>query len=199
MGRAQELQGTYTSDVETPHPDQRNLSGDQNRRSWIIRTRWNTSFSAFQDVVRKLPEGTLLTPVSMPWQTYSTLLSDTEVEEMKNNPIVLSMEIDQGQTIEFPQELEAAVKKEFHEILRAVVGAHSSGISPQARKLISDHMKNGTGQYPWEKISEIDLDVIHSEIALKAGYGGYLNRMWKENWYRTRNSTITYLLAAIRA
>lgn len=103
---------------------------------------------------------------------------------MKNNPIVLNVEIDQGgQTIEFQQELEAAVKTEFHEILRAVAGARSSGISLQARKLISD--ERGTGQFPWENISEIDLDMIHSEIALKAGYGGHLNRLWSENWYRT--------------
>ena len=117
---------------------------------------------------------------------------------MKNNQIVLNVEIDQGgQTFDLQQELEAGVKREFCEILKAVVGDHSSGISPQARKLISGHLEKGTGQFLWEGISEIDLDMVHSEIALKAGYGGYLNWLWKDNWYRTRNSTITHLLSGI--
>ena len=133
---------------------------------------------------------------------YSTLLSHAEVEEVKKNQIVLDVEKDRGDlTIEnFQLELEAAaekMKKEFRDILKAVVGDLSSGISPQTRKSISDHMKEGTGQFPWVNISEIDLDVIHSEIARKAGYVGELNRMWKNNWHRTRNSTITYLLSEI--
>src|SRR6266480_3219868 len=136
MHRAQEAQLiTASSYIETP-------SGDQNRRFWIIRTRWNTPFSAFQDIVQKLPAGgTLLTPESIPWQTYSALLSDAEVEEMENNPIVLNMKIDQGgQTIDLQQELEYGVKRELREILKAVAGADSSGISQQARKIISGHM-----------------------------------------------------------
>jgi len=129
---------------------------------------------------------------------YITLLSDAEVEEVKNNPVVLNVEISQGsQTIDLQQELEAAVKREFREILKAVVGTHSSGISRRARDLISGHMEKGTGQFRWESIAEIDLDTVHSEIALRAGYGGYLNWLWKNNWYRTRNSIITYLLSGI--
>jgi len=193
MHRAQEAQLIAASGyIETP-------SGDQNRRFWIIRTRWNTPFSVFQDIVQKLPaDGTLLTPESIPWQTYSALLSDAEVEEMKNNPIVLNMKIDQGgQTIDLQQELEYGVKRELREILKAVAGADSSGISQQARKIISGYMEKGTGQFPWESISEIDLDMVHSEIAIKAGNEGYLNWLWKDNWYRTRNSRITYLLSGI--
>jgi hypothetical protein len=149
MGCAQESQLTsdYTNYVETPHVDQLNQSDDQNRKLWIIRTKWNTPSSAFQDIVQKLPaDGTLLTPESVPWQMYSTLLSDAEMEEVKNNPIVLNVEIGQGsQTIDLQQELEAAVKREFREILKAVVGARSSGISLQARKFISGHLEKVEG------------------------------------------------------
>jgi hypothetical protein len=172
MGCAQESQltGDDTSYVETPHADELNQSADQNRKLWIIRTRWNTPSSAFQNIVQKLPaDGTLLIPESVPWQMYSTLLSDAEME-VKNSPIVLNVEIGQGgQSIDLQQELEAAVKREFREILKAIVGTHSSGISLQARRFISGHMEKGTGQFRWESIAEIDLDIVHSEIAIKAG------------------------------
>jgi len=193
MGRAQESQstGAPTSDVETPHADERNL--------WIIRTGWNTPFSTFQNLVQKLPaDGTLLTPELVPWQTYRTLLSDVEVEEVKNNPIVLNVKIDQGgQAFDLEQELKAGLRRGLREALKAIVGARSSGISPDARKFISGHLEKGTGQFLWEGLSENDLDMVHSEIGVWAGYGGFLNRLWKNDWYGTRNSTITYLLSGI--
>lgn len=72
-------------------------SGNPGPRSWIITTKCNTPFDAFEKLIENLPElGALLTPNTWPYQQYSTLLSDAEVEKMKKNPIVLNVELDQG-------------------------------------------------------------------------------------------------------
>jgi len=204
-------QDAHTGRFETPRTEQTNLDafegqvanttpGNQNRRPWIIRTKWHTPFETFEELIENLPEfGALLTPNIFPWQTYATLLSDAEVEEVEKNPIVLSVEMDQGgSTINSFQADEMGFHEvEFREIFTAVMGDHSSRVSLRARQLISDHMKEQTGQFDWKSIPAIDLDVIHSEISRMAGYGGKLNRMWRNDWHRGRNKTIEKLLSNI--
>ena len=72
---------------------------------------------------------------------------------MKKNPIVLDVEKDQVTIENFQLELEAAVEKmkEFREILEAVVGDNSSGISSHVRKSISNDMKADMGPISLDK------------------------------------------------
>jgi len=203
MGHTQDA---HTGCFETPRTEQTNLDafesqvtnttlGSQNRRPWIIRTRWHTPFDAFEEL------GVLVTPNIFPWQTYATLLTDAEVEEVRKNSIVLNVEIDQGgSTISsFQADEMKFCEMQFREIFTAVVEVEdrSSRVPLWARQLISAHMKDPTGQFDWKSIREVDLDVIHTEISRLAGYGGKLNDMWRNDWHRGRNRIIEQLLSKI--
>lgn len=72
------------------------------RRSYIIRTKWNTPIPRFRELIGSLPDqgnGVVLIVESLPWQKYITMLSNAEVELVRDHEIVATIEPDAGYSL----------------------------------------------------------------------------------------------------